>query len=1354
MTKRYAVLTSIALALLAAGAAQAQSVVASPNPLNVSAQAGGAAFTATINFASSDNTTVLAFYLVPGNTWITVPQAPTGGFKTPTQVQVTINPQDSSIHSGTNAGSINLFNSQFQTGSMAVNLTISSISVSPSSVSLGSYQVGSSIFPGSQTLAVSGANGNFTLSKAPADNWYTAQAFGSPLSGVVVAFNQAAASSLTPSSTPLQGTLTITPGGTGAIPVTVPITLTVTASPQVTVAPTTPLVFNWQLQGTNNQKTQTFTLTTNSATAVAITGISSSPVVSWVTFPSLPSSIPAGGSTTVTVQVNGDSQGAGTLNTAVQVTIAGALFPNGTTTANVPVQLNVSNFPVLYASPAALSFAYTFLSPNTPSPQNVTPVSSGGSNQPLQYNVSIPGTVPWLSFTPAGTLTTPSTFQVSVPGATTLGPGTYTGNVVLTPVNNGSGQTPITIPVTLTITFGTILQVNTSQLIFPYETGQAAPPQQTVALSTSTGAPLNYSVIPPSASTAPWVQVSGNLSGVTDQTSFAVAINPAGIPSPLPGNPLDATIVVGATDPTTSAAVNQIAIDVKLWVSPSGTPQLVVVPPGPLVFTAYPNSPTYPLSATSTLSLSSTSSLPGEALTIGTPAKTVTNQSVTGNWLGGTNPVPLTPTSFTVNGTVLGNMPPGTYNGNVQIPATSTIASTVPNSPVNIPVTFVVNDCKITSPQTGFTLSFNQNKGGTQPAAQTVNVNTDGLPHAFFATVNTGLSTWLKLSTSAGTTPGSFNVSADATNLTTGVYNGAIYVTVPNAAGSPFRIPVQFTVGGGSLTASAQSLSFTQVLGGATPAAQTVQVTSSPSGVAYTATVAVTTPAGGTWLAANVTAGGGSTPGTVTVSVTPGSLGAGPYTGSVTITSAGTTPIVIPVTLTVTQATITASTTPLTFNQFAGGAAPAAQTVNVTSTPATIGFSVGATTSNGVAWLTATAGTSGTSGNTPGTVQVSVNSGSLAPGPYTGLVTITSQGANGSPIAIPILLNVQTASVLTASQSTLTFNAVVGQATTPQTFTLNSPNATPFTIAAATKDGANWLAAAPTSGTTGSSPITVTVTASTQSLAPGNYSGTVTISSPNTITPIVVNVSLTVQAIPTPVISSVKNAASYAAGAVSPGENIVIFGTGIGPTTLLGAALNANGQLSTNVGNTQVFFDGTPAPIVYVSATQTSVMVPYEIGGRSTTNITVVYSQVSSQPLSYNVTASVPGIYTQNFSGSGPGVILNSDNVTLNGPNAPAAKGSIVVVYMTGEGATNPASTTGSVAATSGNPLNKPILPVTATVGGQTAQVVYYGSAPGIVYGVMQVNIMIPASAATGAQPIVINVGNNATLSGVTVSVQ
>jgi uncharacterized protein (TIGR03437 family) len=273
-------------------------------------------------------------------------------------------------------------------------------------------------------------------------------------------------------------------------------------------------------------------------------------------------------------------------------------------------------------------------------------------------------------------------------------------------------------------------------------------------------------------------------------------------------------------------------------------------------------------------------------------------------------------------------------------------------------------------------------------------------------------------------------------------------------------------------------------------------------------------------------------------------------------------------------------------------------------------------------------------------------------------------------------------------------------------------------------------------------------------LAAGAYTGTVTISSTNQngATPATVTVSLVVTAAPTPVIAAVANAASGFIGGVSPGEEVAVYGSNFGPSTVVGAT-PTGGAYPTTLSGTQVLFDGTPAPIIAVTSGQVNVMVPYGVSGRASTAVQVSYLGVPSAAINYNVTAAVPGIYSLNQTGSGQGAILNQ-NLSVNGANNPAAKNSVVSIYMTGEGITTPASVTGQLAPSNGTGLNHPNATVTATVNGVAAQVQYAGSAPRLVYGVMQVNVMIPASTPTGTQSIVVTVGTTNSQTGVTVAVQ
>jgi uncharacterized protein (TIGR03437 family) len=118
---------------------------------------------------------------------------------------------------------------------------------------------------------------------------------------------------------------------------------------------------------------------------------------------------------------------------------------------------------------------------------------------------------------------------------------------------------------------------------------------------------------------------------------------------------------------------------------------------------------------------------------------------------------------------------------------------------------------------------------------------------------------------------------------------------------------------------------------------------------------------------------------------------------------------------------------------------------------------------------------------------------------------------------------------------------------------------------------------------------------------------------------------------------------------------------------------------------------------------------------------------------------------------SSPGLfaITNQDG-QVNSASNPAAQGSILVLYGTGEGQTSPAGVDGNVATAD---FPKPVLGVTVQVGGRTADILYAGAAPGFVSGVFQMNIQLPPGL-TGTVTLEVRIGTAATPSGVTVSIR
>jgi uncharacterized protein (TIGR03437 family) len=242
-----------------------------------------------------------------------------------------------------------------------------------------------------------------------------------------------------------------------------------------------------------------------------------------------------------------------------------------------------------------------------------------------------------------------------------------------------------------------------------------------------------------------------------------------------------------------------------------------------------------------------------------------------------------------------------------------------------------------------------------------------------------------------------------------------------------------------------------------------------------------------------------------------------------------------------------------------------------------------------------------------------------------------------------------------------------------------------------------------------------------------------------------------------PPIAAVTNAASFATGPVSPGEIVTLWGTGIGPATPAYATTDpATGKLATTIGGLQVLFNGIAAPMIYAGSTQISAVAPYEMAPVASPGVWIKYAGQTSNAFQLTSAAAAPGLFTQNSSGSGPGSILNQD-YSMNGPGHPAAKGSIVMVYLTGEGQTSPPGVTGAITtATLPAPqvTPAPLLAIGVTINGQPAPYVYAGEAPGLVAGMMQLNVQIPPNAPSGALPIFVSIGGNISQSGVTVSVQ
>jgi uncharacterized protein (TIGR03437 family) len=234
-------------------------------------------------------------------------------------------------------------------------------------------------------------------------------------------------------------------------------------------------------------------------------------------------------------------------------------------------------------------------------------------------------------------------------------------------------------------------------------------------------------------------------------------------------------------------------------------------------------------------------------------------------------------------------------------------------------------------------------------------------------------------------------------------FSGIAEVIVQAAGGSDSMTFMASPPAPPTISLSSAQLQFFYTMGGAAPAAQSIQVTNSGGGaLAFTALASTTS--GGNWL--SVSPNSGNAPATLMVSANPAGLGAGTYTGTVQIAAVGASnsPASFGVTLTLAAAQPVLAVSPqaLTFNYTMGGTTPAAQTLSITNTG---GGSLSWTASASATWV----GLSAMSGTAPTTLSVSVNPANLAVGTYSANVQISAAGATGSPASIAVALTVQAA---------------------------------------------------------------------------------------------------------------------------------------------------------------------------------------------------------------------------------------------------------------------------------------------------------------------------------------------------------
>jgi uncharacterized protein (TIGR03437 family) len=643
---------------------------------------------------------------------------------------------------------------------------------------------------------------------------------------------------------------------------------------------------------------------------------------------------------------------------------------------------------------------------------------------------------------------------------------------------------------------------------------------------------------------------------------------------------------------------------------------------------------------------------------------------------------------------------PGAYTGRIDF--TNSNASSL-SLPVTLTVSASAGNAQLAATPSPLTIGIQTGAPPSNAVIQLTNLTSGPLTIGVSSTAK-----WLTVTPSAGAMPArgtiSLTASINPAALSRGTNPGTIGVQVTSGSGS-LSIPVTVNYGLESpLAATPNPLAFIA------PGSQTISV-SSTTGAAVSFSTKLFSSANQPWLAVKpyyATASPGA-PASLTVSVDPSFLPAGPAFGLLSLLPYdGSAPLQIPVFVNAgVEASLTVSPSQLSFTS------SATQTLTLTAADsATYAIQPSAS------WLNVNPATVTGSG----TVAVQIDPSGLTPDTYNGQIAIVNT-STGAQRTVPINLTVGAPVALTATPAALAFDYQAGSDTVPPPQTLQiTGGAATFTVSAVVANGApDFLSITPTSA---AAPANVQVrlnAAAVKALPAGQYTETISLATSGGGQ--TVSVTLTISAAPRPV--SLVNAASLIPGPVAPGEIVTIFGTGLGP-------------------GVTVTFEGYAAPLTYVSAQQINLIVPYEIAGLPSANMVVTRNGAASTPIALAVADTAPGVFA--------GAILNADS-SVNSAGNPVAVGSAIQLFGTGEGV-YPGATTGSVTATA-PPFPVLAAPVSVSIGGLPAAVLYAGEAPGSLSGLLQVNAVIPAGLASGPQPVVLKVGDrDNTSQGVTVIVR
>jgi uncharacterized protein (TIGR03437 family) len=769
----------------------------------------------------------------------------------------------------------------------------------------------------------------------------------------------------------------------------------------------------------------------------------------------------------------------------------------------------------------------------------------------------------------------------------------------------------------------------------------------------------------------------------------------------------------------------------------------------------------------------------------GLPWSAVTTTESGGNWLSVAPPAGQAPGVIvvSVNASALS---PGTYRGTITVssfaasPPVRTVAVTLTAGPALAPRL-------VAEP---LTLTYEIPLGTASPPAKTLRISNGGggtISWTAQAETSSG-GNWLEISPASGSVSPGMPIAAQVrvapASLAAGVYTGAIRLASP-ATGETLTVPVTLLIEPPTRTIllSQSGLAFTGVEGGAAVPAQSFGIANVGEGEMSWTVEATTLSGGPNWLTVSPREGrsqaGSLRIPQVEVGVNAAGLPAGQYNGLLRVNALGASnaPQFVAVTLDIlprgSNPGIAVRPTGMIFAAQAGTFSPGSQTVRLSTVAAgQIEVRSGVFTEDGRNWIEILPTSAIVSADDSRTIVVQPKVQGLAAGVYHGQLALAF--SDGSPTQrVEILFLVVAEPVPLAIRESGLGNAAsdipnpefripnAGQSCAPRRLhavyrtladNFQTPVGWPSPLEVLVADDCGGPVSAATvvaSFSNGDPPLLLA------SLGNGVYVGTwrpVTALDQVLVTvraesPPLEGVQLRsqVQVRPNPSVPAlfaggIVNAASYAAGEpVAPGGIIALFGRNLAQGENHASQL----PLEKTLGGATVNIGGIETPLYFSTEGQINAQVPFELAPNTRPHVVVRTAraggaQLLTLPETITVAAARPAIFAVNEQGFGQGAILNQ-NFSPNSAANPAAPRSVIQVFATGLGSTQPAVPSGQPAPAS--PLSHVAVAVEARIGDRPARVDFAGLAPNYV-GLYQVNVEIPAEVQPGsAVPLVLYQG-------------